>query len=102
MYYLYKMKLFFVLFSLYFIAVSTTTGLENEPNNKCISLNEPNNKCISFTIGQGTGCDWMCNYCAEMLGTSNYYFQDGICKYKEDSGCVGNPISGHKYMCCSV
>jgi len=44
----------------------------------------------------------MCNYCAEMWGTSNYYFHDGICKYKEDIGCVGNPVSGHKYSCCSV
>jgi hypothetical protein len=106
------MKLLFVLFSLFFIAVSTTTVFDNESNNKCISLNESNNKCISlnesnnkcisFTIGQGTGCEWMCNYCDEMLGTSNYYFQDGVCHYKEGSGCVGNPISGHKYTCCAV
>ena len=95
------MKLFFVLFSLFIISVSTTTVLENE-SNKCINLNESNNKCISFTIGQGTGCEWMCNYCDEMLGTSNYYFQDGVCLYKEGSGCVGNPIAGHKYTCCAV
>ena len=30
--------------------------------------------CVSFIVGPGTGCDWMCNYCANTLGTNNYYF----------------------------
>jgi hypothetical protein len=59
----------------------------------------PNN-CVSFTIGSGTGCAWMCNYCANQLETNNYYFTDGVCKY-QDGGCVGNPISGNSYSCCS-
>jgi len=57
--------------------------------------------CINFTVGQGTGCDWMCNYCANQLGTNNYYFTDGVCTYSQ-GGCVGNPISGKQYTCCSV
>ena len=57
--------------------------------------------CITFKIGQGTGCDWMCNYCAEKLGTNNYYFIDGICKYKL-AGCQGNPFTGINYTCCTA
>lgn len=57
------------------------------------------NSCISFTVGQGTGCAWMCNYCATNLGP-NYYFTDNVCVY-ETGGCVGNPIAGKTYTCCS-
>ena len=56
--------------------------------------------CITFLIGPGTGCDWMCNYCSNMLGTNNYYFTDNVCTY-ETGGCVGNPVSGKQYTCCS-
>lgn len=56
--------------------------------------------CITFTVGQGTGCDWMCNYCAEQLDTNNYYFTDGICHY-QTGGCVGNPIANYEYTCCT-
>lgn len=28
----------------------------------------PSNNCITFTVSQGTGCAWMCNYCANQLG----------------------------------
>jgi hypothetical protein len=59
------------------------------------------NNCVTFTIGQGTGCNWMCNYCADQLGTNNYYFTDSVCTY-QTGGCVGNPISGKEYTCCSV
>ena len=59
------------------------------------------NGCISFTIGQGTGCDWMCNYCSNMLGTNNYYFADSVCTYQK-GGCVGNPIAGKQYTCCAA
>ena len=42
------------------------------------------NKCITFSVGSGTGCDWMCNYCATNLGTNNYYFMH---------------VSGGNWMC---
>jgi len=60
----------------------------------------PQNNCINFSISVGTGCQWMCNYCANTLGTNNYYFTTGVCTY-QDSGCVGNPQTGVTYTCCS-
>ena len=61
------------------------------------------NSCVSFTVGPGTGCSWMCNYCAQQLGTNNYYFTTGVCTYQPDQGgCVGNPQSGVQYTCCSA
>lgn len=59
------------------------------------------NNCVSFTVGQGTGCNWMCNYCATALGTNNYYFTTPVCTY-ESGGCVGNPVAGAQYACCSA
>ncbi len=59
------------------------------------------NNCIQFSVGSGTGCAWMCSYCANELGTSNYYFTDGVCTY-QTGGCVGNPVVGKMYTCCSV
>ena len=59
------------------------------------------NNCVTFTVGSGTGCSWMCNYCATQLGTNNYYFQDNVCTYQE-GGCVGTPVSGKQYTCCSA
>lgn len=61
----------------------------------------PQNNCISFSVGSGTGCDWMCNYCATNLGTNNYYFTTDVCKY-QSGGCVGNPQAGVTYTCCST
>jgi hypothetical protein len=61
-----------------------------------------NNGCVSFSVSSGTGCAWMCNYCASQLGTNNYYFTDGVCSYQSGVGCVGNPISGNTYTCCST
>jgi hypothetical protein len=58
------------------------------------------NGCVSFSVGSGTGCGWMCNYCANSLETNNYYFTDGVCKY-ESGGCVGNPSVGVQYTCCA-
>ena len=66
---------------------------------ECIDINS--NQCIQFIITSGTGCAWMCNYCANQLGTNNYYFTDGVCTYQEGQGCVGNPIAGNTYTCCS-
>jgi hypothetical protein len=59
------------------------------------------NNCKTFSVGPGTGCAWMCNYCATQLGTNNYYFTDSVCKY-QSSGCVGNPVAGVSYTCCSL
>ena len=66
-----------------------------------LALEGDQNNCISFTVGQGTGCAWMCNYCATELGTNNYQFVDGVCTY-QPGGCVGNPQAGHQYTCCSL
>ena len=67
-----------------------------------ICVSTISNQCVQFTISSGTGCAWMCNYCANQLGTNNYYFTDGVCTYQEGQGCVGNPISGKTYTCCST
>jgi hypothetical protein len=69
--------------------------------NKTCSQREVKNSCITFSVSQGTGCAWMCNYCANTLGTNNYYFVDGVCKY-QTGGCVGNPQAGVQYTCCAV
>lgn len=61
----------------------------------------PNSNCVSFSVSAGTGCAWMCQYCQDQLGTTNYYFTDGVCHY-ETGGCVGNPLVGPTYTCCSA
>lgn len=61
----------------------------------------PQNNCVTFTVGSGTGCAWMCTYCANALGTDNYYFTTPVCAY-EPGGCIGNPIAGNQYTCCSA
>ena len=66
-----------------------------------IGASAQQNECVSFSVSQGTGCAWMCNYCYTTLGTTNYYFTDGICKYETGTGCVGNPIAGATYTCCA-
>lgn len=66
----------------------------------CNEIKSANN-CISFTVSGGTGCAWMCEYCANNLGSTNYYFTDGVCSY-EAGGCVGNPVAGKTYTCCSA
>lgn len=78
-----------------FVALFFTTVFSNE---SCL----PQNNCVQFSITSGTGCQWMCNYCANQLGTNNYYFTDGVCTYQEGQGCVGNPIAGTTYTCCST
>ena len=60
-----------------------------------------NDDCASFSVSAGTGCAWMCTYCANTLGTNNYYFTDGVCTY-QTGGCVGNPQAGVTYTCCAV
>jgi hypothetical protein len=77
-------------------AAACATGATQEPSV------QPVNGCVSFTVGAGTGCAWMCNYCAGALGTNNYYFTTYVCKYEEGAGCVGNPQSGVTYTCCAA
>jgi hypothetical protein len=67
----------------------------------CDTDNTVENNCVQFTVASGTGCQWMCNYCEQTLGTTNYYFTDGVCTY-ETGGCVGTPQVGAKYTCCSL
>ena len=61
---------------------------------------EKSNACTSFQVSAGTGCQWMCTHCANVLNTSNYYFTDGVCTY-QTGGCVGSPQVGVLYTCCS-
>lgn len=65
-------------------------------------LSSQTNSCVQFSVSSGTGCQWMCNYCSEQLGTNNYYFTDNVCTYQQGQGCVGNPIAQKTYTCCSA
>jgi hypothetical protein len=71
------------LLSLLFLAATTTA-----------------NNCVTFQVSAGTGCEWMCSYCATRLGPS-YYFTTDVCSY-EAGGCVGNPEVGQEYTCCAT
>ena len=64
------------------------------------SANPPANGCVSFQVGPGTGCAWMCNYCAKNVGP-NYYFTTDVCTY-EYGGCVGSPQVNTTYTCCAT
>ena len=79
-----------------FIAIVGTNSQENVCTNSSVA-----NGCVQFTVSSGTGCAWMCQYCANQLGTNNYYFTDGVCTY-QSGGCVGNPVAGKQYQCCQV
>jgi len=95
------MRLFGILFSL--VALAKASLICN-PISKSDDICEPllQGGCVQFSVSSGTGCAWMCNYCASQLGTNNYYFTDNVCTYQEGQGCVGNPVSGKSYTCCSV
>ena len=56
--------------------------------------------CITYTIGEGTGCQFMCDYCAENLGTTNFYFTDWICQNKNGMRS-GTPTAWETYTCCT-
>jgi hypothetical protein len=86
------MRLLFALLSI-FVATSATIVPRTDV---CVA-----NNCVSFSVTAGTGCAWMCNYCANQLGTNNYYFTNGVCTY-QSGGCVGNPQAGVMYTCCSA
>jgi hypothetical protein len=63
----------------------------------------PSNNCYTFTVGQGTGCQYMCSLCANQLGTNNYYFTDNVCTYDSVVGyCTGNPQQYKQYTCCAA
>lgn len=93
-------NLFLGLVSLFFVINKGTCNQIIPNNNNCNQI-IPNNNCISFSVGSGTGCAWMCQYCENNLGTTNYYFTNGVCTY-ETGGCVGNPQVGVTYTCCST
>jgi hypothetical protein len=80
---------------------STTFSFNNQSACSDGGIIIPQNNCISFSIGSGTGCAWMCSYCANTLGTNNYYFTTDVCTY-QSGGCVGSPQTGVTYTCCSV
>ena len=88
----------FSAFALFATNTTATTICLNDADHT--DLITPQNNCVNFSVSQGTGCAWMCSYCANELGTNNYYFTDGVCKYQEGVGCVGNPIAGKSYSCC--
>jgi len=92
---------FFALVSLFFNVLAVNEICTDLVPSSSRVLVPVQNNCISFTVGSGTGCDWMCSYCANQLGTNNYYFPDGVCSY-QSGGCVGSPVAGKQYSCCSV
>ena len=89
------------LFLLYFVGVFCNEQF-------CENLQK---SCITFSVAPGTGCEWMCNYCAKELNSNNYYFTDNVCKYSSSNnwfshlfdlqGCIGSPEVGKEYTCCS-
>ena len=87
-----------VLALLSFFALASSSA---EATNVTYPLTGISNTCIFFQVSQGTGCDWMCQYCANQLGTYNYYFTNDVCTY-QTGGCVGNPQAGVTYTCCSA
>lgn len=88
--------------ALFALALATTTSTVEavHENYTHVGINHINS-CIQFSVSAGTGCAWMCNYCSNQLGTFNYYFTDNVCTY-QTGGCVGNPIAGKTYTCCSA
>ena len=42
----------------------------------------------------------MCDYCAENLGTTDFYFTDWICTNK-NGVCTGEPMPWETYTCCT-
>jgi hypothetical protein len=86
--------------SLFAITSVNADCLNLHHNGSLVSSRGPS-PCVTFSVGAGTGCAWMCSYCAQQLGTNNYYFTDGVCKY-QTGGCAGSPQSGVQYTCCAV
>ena len=95
------LKYIATLFSLFYVSKASTSREVSLIYGSLNSISNISNNCVSFSVSSGTGCAWMCNYCSNQLGTNNYYFTNGICSY-QSGGCVGNPIAGVSYTCCSV
>jgi hypothetical protein len=85
--------LFLTLFSLFSVAAAHYNGTAVSSRSS--------NQCVTFQVGSGTGCAWMCDYCANQLGTYSYYFTTDICTY-QTGGCVGTPLPNTPYTCCSM
>jgi hypothetical protein len=97
------MRFFSLLLSLSAVFFSHVTGKKTCDANVDVEGHLiSSNSCVQFSVSSGTGCAWMCNYCASQLGTNNYYFTDNVCTYQEGQGCVGNPVAGKTYTCCSL
>jgi hypothetical protein len=98
-------KILITLLSLFVSSQAVSTSVQTSQlcsfGNHSQPVVNPQNNCVSFSVGSGTGCAWMCSYCASSLGTNNYYFTDSVCTY-QSGGCVGNPVAGKTYTCCSV
>ena len=91
-----------VTLALLFALFTSTLGRHHNVHPSSHVITPVGSSCVTFSVGQGTGCARMCNYCAEKLGTNNYYFVDGVCKYQMGVGCVGSPTANYEYTCCSV
>jgi hypothetical protein len=87
--------------TLLFATVALTTTANETCEVTTLPKIYPQNNCVSFNVGPGTGCAWMCTYCAGALGTNSYYFTDGVCTYQA-GGCIGNPQAGVTYTCCAL
>ena len=83
-----------------FFAVALATDATCLPSPATTETVAVSNQCVTFTVGSGTGCAWMCGYCAAALGP-NYYFTNSVCTYSAGS-CVGNPVAGESYTCCAA
>jgi len=86
---------------IFFFTISSKDLTKATSQKEICEVFTPANNCVTFSVSEGTGCAWMCNYCANQLGTNNYYFTDGVCSYQQGVGCVGNPLAGKSYTCCS-
>ena len=91
-----RRKMLRILTAVAAIAGSDSRRIYGMPNSTAVA-----NNCASFVVGSGTGCAWMCNYCRNVLCTPNYYFVDDVCQY-QPGGCIGNPVAGQVYTCCSA
>jgi hypothetical protein len=56
--------------------------------------------CETFQVGVGTGCAWMCEYCASKVGP-DFFFTVPVCTYTQ-GGCVGVPQPNTLYTCCAT
>jgi hypothetical protein len=89
-----RMKLFSTLFA----ALAAVTAAATNSTQPAVAPNG----CVTFSVSAGTGCAWMCGFCASSLGTNNYYFTTDVCTYQQGAGCVGTPLAGVPYTCCAA